>query len=124
MTPEQRDEIAASVAAQRDLGPEYDEALAQGLVERIGEEIDKRVDARLRAMGQQAAPGMLPAAPPASPARSSGNAFGLVLVSLIFGTGATSVVLSNAANAVVQGLLVMLVWVAITVINVAYARRR
>ncbi len=124
MTPDQRDEIAASVAARRDLGPEYDEALAQGLVERIGEEIDKRVDARLRGMGQQAAPGMVPAAPPAPPARGSGNAFGLVLVSLIFGTGATSVVLSNAANAVVQGLLVMLVWVAITVINVAYARRR
>ncbi len=67
---------------------------------------------------------MLPAAPPASPVRSSGNSFGLVLVSLIFGTGATSVVLGNAANAVVQGLLVALVWTAITVINVAYARRR
>ena len=124
MTPEQRDEIAASVAARRDLGPRYDEALAEGLVERIGEEIDKRVDARLRGMGQQAAPGTVPAAAPAPTARGAGNAFGLVLVSLIFATGATSVVLSNAANAIIQGLLVLLIWTAITVINVAYARRR
>jgi hypothetical protein len=48
---DERDEIAASVAAQAELGPRYDAALAEGLVERIGEEIDRRVDARLRGMG-------------------------------------------------------------------------
>jgi hypothetical protein len=42
-----RDEVRASTAAHRDLGPGYDTAVAEGLVERIGEEIDKRVDARL-----------------------------------------------------------------------------
>ena len=42
-----RDEVRASAAAHRDLGPGYDTAVAEGLVERIGEEIDKRVDARL-----------------------------------------------------------------------------
>ncbi len=42
-----RDEVRASTAAYRDLGPGYDTAVAEGLVERIGEEIDKRVDARL-----------------------------------------------------------------------------
>jgi len=47
---DERDEIAASVAAQAELGPRYDAALAEGLIERIGEEIDKRVDARLRGM--------------------------------------------------------------------------
>jgi len=41
------DEVRASAAAHRDLGPGYDVAVAEGLVERIGEEIDKRVDARL-----------------------------------------------------------------------------
>jgi len=39
------------VAAHSELGPRYDAALAEGLVERIGEEIDRRVDARLRGMG-------------------------------------------------------------------------
>src|SRR5579863_10003889 len=57
---DEREEIAASVAAHAELGPRYDTALAEGLIERIGEEIDRRVDARLRGMGaghQQAAPG-------------------------------------------------------------------
>src|ERR1035441_10745018 len=42
-----KDEVRASAGAHRDLGPGYDTAVAEGLVERIGEEIDKRVDARL-----------------------------------------------------------------------------
>src|SRR5256885_1887188 len=41
------DEVRASAAAHRDLGPGYETAVAEGLVERIGEEIDRRVDARL-----------------------------------------------------------------------------
>ncbi len=51
MNADEHEEIAASVAAHAELGPRYDAALAEGLVERIGEEIDKRVDARLRGMG-------------------------------------------------------------------------
>jgi hypothetical protein len=50
---DERDEIAASVAAHAELGSRYDSAVAEGLVERIGEEIDRRVDARLRGLGQQ-----------------------------------------------------------------------
>src|SRR5260370_42465299 len=37
-----RDEVQASAAAYHDLGPGYDTAVAEGLVERIGEEIDRR----------------------------------------------------------------------------------
>jgi hypothetical protein len=124
MNPDHRDEIAASVAAHAELGPRYEAAVAEGLVERIGEEIDKRVDARLRTMNQQA-PAAPPAASPATQTRSGGSGLVLGIVSLVFGTGATSVVLSNAANnAVAQTLMVLLVWTAIAVINVAYARRR
>jgi hypothetical protein len=43
MAAERQAEIAASVAALQDLGPGYDQALAEGLVERIGAEIDKRI---------------------------------------------------------------------------------
>jgi hypothetical protein len=123
MTPDQRDEITASLAAHQELGPRYDAAVAEGLVERIGEEIDKRVDARLRTTNQQAS-ATPPAAPSATPARSSNSGLALGVVSLIFGTGATSVVLSNASNAVAQALMVLLIWAAIAVINVANARRR
>jgi hypothetical protein len=35
------------VGAHADLGPGYEDAVAEGLVERIGAEIDKRIDARL-----------------------------------------------------------------------------
>ena len=61
-------EIRASVAAHADLGPAYDDAVAEGLVERIGAEIDKRIDARLAQFGQAGPPG----AP--GPARAAGDA--------------------------------------------------
>jgi Flp pilus assembly protein TadB len=43
MAADSQAEIAASVAALQDLGAGYDQALAEGLVERIGAEIDKRI---------------------------------------------------------------------------------
>ena len=49
------------MAAHAELGPRYESAVAEGLIERIGEEIDKRVDARLRGAGHPATP---PFAPP------------------------------------------------------------
>jgi len=43
MDTDSRNEIAASVAAHQHLGPGYDQALAEGLVERISTEIDDRI---------------------------------------------------------------------------------
>jgi hypothetical protein len=45
MATNRQAEIAASAAALQDLGPGYDQALAEGLVERIGTEIDQRIAA-------------------------------------------------------------------------------
>ena len=47
MATDRRAEIAASAAALQDLGPGYDQALAEGLVERIGAEIDQRITAEI-----------------------------------------------------------------------------
>src|SRR5438477_1116523 len=47
MSSDTEAEIRASVGAHADLGPGYEDAVAEGLVERIGAEIDKRIDARL-----------------------------------------------------------------------------
>jgi hypothetical protein len=44
-----RNDIAAAAAAHHELGREYDSAVAESLIDRIGAEIDKRVDARLSA---------------------------------------------------------------------------
>jgi hypothetical protein len=57
MSSEHEAEIRASVAAHADLGPGYDDAVAEGLVERIGAEVDKRIDARLAQFGAAGAPG-------------------------------------------------------------------
>ena len=43
-----RNDIAAATAAHHELGRDYDDAVAESLVDRIGTEIDKRIDARLR----------------------------------------------------------------------------
>jgi hypothetical protein len=60
--------MAAAAAAHHELGRDYDEAVAEGLVERIGAEIDKRVEARLgrqpqrsRSLTRTASPGRHPA---------------------------------------------------------------
>src|SRR5215831_14295876 len=124
-----RDEIAAAGAAHRELGPSYDDAVAEGLVERIGEEIDKRVDARLAQYGGQPAPHASPAqysAPPAprspggqvSPAaRPPWSVVVLALGSMLMGTLASAAVLNSHGS----GAVVALVWIVIGIINIAYA---
>src|ERR1035438_10144002 len=77
MSSDHEAEIRASVAAHQDLGSGYDEAVAEGLVERIGAEIDKRIDARLGSFGTQygpapGAPGV-PGTPGAPVYRSPGE---------------------------------------------------
>ena len=128
MNADEREEIAASVAAHAELGPRYDAALAEGLIERIGEEIDRRVDARLRGMGaagtgaghQQAAarqgylsPGHQ-IVPPGYPGAAANGA----------PSGAAAAVVSHHVDAVAQVLIVLVVWLAIVVINIAHSQRR
>jgi hypothetical protein len=147
----ERDEIAASVAAHAELGPRYDTAVAEGLVERIGEEIDKRIDARLSGQprpgqpargGNHAAPAYpeppayqgpavptpsMPAATPPPPAPRRGNGLsGMVLGlgSMGLGVGATAVVVGHHVESVAALLMVLLIWAAIAVINIAHSRRQ
>jgi hypothetical protein len=148
----ERDEISASVAAHAELGPRYDAAVAEGLVERIGDEIDKRIDARL---GGQSGPGpqarhltgQLPgyqesfayqgpvapaparpaAVPPPAQGPSRGSGFSGVVLglgSMGLGVGATSVVVSHHPGGVPDVLMVLLIWLMIAVINVAHSQRR
>jgi hypothetical protein len=148
----ERDEITASVAAHAELGPRYDSAVAEGLVERIGEEIDKRIDARFggqpwpsqSALSSQVPPAyqgpptyqgpiappsaMRAAAPPPSdlvPRRSNGvTGMILGLGSLGLGVGATAVVVSHRPGAAAEVLMILLIWLAILFINVAHSQRR
>ena len=113
--------------------------MAEGLVERISSEIDKQVDARLAQRGIQPALQL-------SRAAWANPAVGLGSVGL--GIGATAVILQSwpssgvAPKAVLdlgsfqaslmtstrsvstgQVILIALIWAAIAVINIAYARR-
>ena len=162
-------EIRASVGAHADLGPGYEDAVAEGLVERIGAEIDKRIDARLAQTSAAGAPG--PAAPTGAAgtagAAGADGAAGTVapagypgfqgyqgylgpvlppgyqlgpppvrpsqvgarnvattitaLGSMALGVAATAIV-SNAGSLGGQAFIILLIWVAIAIINVAYAR--
>jgi hypothetical protein len=147
-TTDSRAEIAASVAALRDLGPGYDQALAEGLVERIGTEIDRRIEAEMdkrvtaevdsRILTQldryagcrhqrRRAKRMIRAERRAILAeradRSGRQAIMLALGSMAVALAVTAIVLKRSPG-VADVLLMALIWVIIGVVNVAYAMRK
>ena len=182
-------EIRASVGAHDDLGPGYDDAVAEGLVERIGAEIDKRIEAQLRRYGAPYGPYFAPPAPPPPgaqgaaeagatgvpgapqgypvpsayppagyhgypgypgypgyqayqapmltpgyqaplPGRPTSRSAGqrsvamtvIALGSMTLGVAATAIV-AHARNGGGQAVMVLLIWAAIAIVNIAYARR-
>jgi hypothetical protein len=129
-----REEITAATAAHRELGPTYEEAVAESLVERIGAEVDKRVDAKLARYGQPAGPAPAQARPspaaaeaPGPPARTQWPQVTLALGSMlmgVFGTIAAIHIGNGGGNTGGPAAAVVFIWLMIAVINVAYARRR
>jgi hypothetical protein len=123
-----KDEVRASAAAHGDLGPGYDTAVAEGLVERIGEEIDKRVDARLFGqMGYQGRPLGPRVRREPVPGRVGFGGVVLGLGSMGMAIGATAVVVhpGDSPGQLSGGaaVLITLIWIVIAVINVSYALR-
>ena len=122
-----KDEVQASAAAHRDLGPGYDTAVAEGLVERIGEEIDRRVDARLFGHLQAPAPQKPRRAP--VPGRVGAGRVFLALGSMAAAIGGTVALLHPGNNYggqdinFGQAVLIALIWIVIGAINIANANR-
>jgi hypothetical protein len=129
------EDVAAATAVHTELGRAYDGAVAEGLVERISSEIDKQVDARLAQRGIQ-------------PSRTPWTNVAMGLGSVGLGIGATAVTLHSLSTSGVtpravidlgpfraslmsstssvstgQVIIIVLIWVVIAVINIAYARR-
>jgi ABC-type transport system involved in cytochrome bd biosynthesis fused ATPase/permease subunit len=148
MATESQAEIAASVAALQDLGPGYDQALAEGLVERIGADIDKRIAAQLdnritaevdsRILTQldqyagcrhqrRRARRMIRAERRMTRAdRSDGfdrQSFAVALGSMLVTLPITAIVLKGSPGGAAI-MLMALIWIVIGVINVAYAARK
>ncbi len=119
-----RDEIRAAIGAHQQLGGDYEQGVAESLVERIGTEIDRRVDARL---GQTRTP--------VSPHHPVWPSLTLGLGSLFAGLGASGIVLNGGAAINSSGIVThapssgqvgldAVIWVVIGAVNVAFARRR
>jgi hypothetical protein len=122
----EREEITASVAAHAELGPRYDAAVAEGLVERIGEEIDRRIDAARGAAPRRAVPSPEPSPPAPHRQSVSASITGMILGlgSIGLGVGATGAVVSHHVTPAAGVFMILLIWLAIAVVNVAHARRR
>ena len=135
MDVQAREDIAAAAAAHTELGHAYDGAVAEGLVERISSEIDKQVDARLAQRGIQPsvatwtnlAMGLgsigLGIAATAVTLQSWSSSGVAPKAELDLGSFRASLLTSTRSVSITQVVLIALIWVAIAVVNVAYARR-
>jgi anti-sigma-K factor RskA len=114
-----RNDIAAAAAVHSELGRDYDAAVAEGLVDRIGAEIDKRIDARLGSPR--------PASRPLE--QSSGSARGqAVWAGIGVGaaiTGLVALLANNGSgdNTVVDAVIVIWAVLAIAGVSTAVVRR-
>jgi len=107
-SPVSPDELRAAAEVHRDLGPEYDKAVVESFIQRLGPEIDARVDARV-AQEVEAGAGQ----PRTAPMR-------LAITSMALGIPLTAIVATGSGHPV--GLIgVLIIWLAIAIINVAYA---
>ena len=110
-----RDEIRAAAETHRELGPDYQEAVIESFLDKVGKEIDARVDARLGSSRRDWRPQR-------PPKQHHGSAMALAIVSMVLGIPLTAIVLAAGSHpAGLAGLLI--VWAAIVAINVAYTIR-
>jgi hypothetical protein len=148
MVTDRRAEIAASVAALQELGSGYDQALAEGLIDRIGAEIDQRIAAeidnrvtaevdsriltqldryagcrhqRRRVRRMTRAARRMTRAERAD--HSGWQSIMLALGSMLVALSVTAIV-SKGSPGVAAVMLVALIWVVVGIINVAYAVRK
>jgi hypothetical protein len=102
-----REDLAAAVAARRDLGPDYEDAVLESFLARLDQAVAARVDAQV---AERTSP---------SPADrgAGGRQLALGIVSLVLGIPVTAIATSNA-----EGLGALAVsWAGIAAVNAAHA---
>jgi hypothetical protein len=101
------DEIRAAAEVHAELSPDYRDAVVESFLDRVNKEIDARVDQRVAAARQPAAPAQRP------------RTVALAIASIALGIPITAIIgaLGNGS----QATELVIVWIAIAVINVAYA---
>jgi hypothetical protein len=114
------DEIRAAAETHRDLGPAYQSAVIESFLDKVGREIDARVDARVAAAQQVLAAQQLSGASARPQASRDRSAFVLAIVSMSLGIPLSAIAVAAGPHPVgISGLVV--IWLAIAVINVAYS---
>ena len=105
-----RDDLAAAVAARRELGDEAEPALVESFLDRVEAAIDARVDERL-ARDER---------PRRSPSGSRAS------VPLALGSMGIGIAATGAANGLAHGgaLVAIVAWLVIAAINIAHALGR
>ena len=111
LTPE---EIAAALAARRELGPEYEDAIAASLADRVEREIAARVDAAR-------SPAPRPAPRQAEPRGGSNDSRWIATASLIAGIPVTGIVAGTSHGNV---FAIAVAWGGIALVNMAHALGR
>ena len=115
-------EFRAAAETSKELGPEYQDAVLESFVDRVGREIDARVDARLAQAAAQPLAAQRMATPPAPRTPKQFSVMALALGSIALGIPLTAIVVAAGAHpAGFAGLLV--IWIAIAVINLGYAAK-
>ena len=106
-SPVSLDEFRAAAEVHRELGPEYDKAVVESFIQRLSPEIDAKVDARV-AQELEAGAGQ-----PRTPSMR------LAVTSMVLGIPLTAIVATGDHPVGLIGVLI--IWLAIAIINVAYA---
>jgi hypothetical protein len=122
------DELRAAAEVHNELGPDYRDAVLESFLAKVGTEIDARVDARLNGPRQYPLqPAQLQATPPppAVPKPPRDKTFALAIVSITLGIPLTAIVAGlNKGSSAAEFAILLVIWAAIAIINVAHARRK
>ena len=111
VSPSTREDLRAVIAARRDLGPEYEDALVDSFLDKLDVEIAARVRGEVAAHLRQQ--------PPGNPPKQKDGGVGIALGSLGIGIPLTAIA---AGAGHFPGLV--LAWGGIIAVNLAYALGR
>lgn len=111
-------DLQSAVGASRELGPDYDAAIAANLAKQVELIIDTRVAQGLASQGVTprglATPGSVPVVRPAG---RDGSQLALAIVSIVLSIPLTAIALSSSL------ISLLVVWIGIVAVNFAYGRR-
>jgi hypothetical protein len=108
------EEIRAAAETYSELGPGYRDAVIESFLEKVGGEIDARVAARLAALPPMPGPGRQ------RRGSASGSPLALAAISMVLGIPISAIAVA-AGDHPAGALGLIVVWVAITAINLGYA---